>query len=601
MRLGRGQRVSGADDRVHSPLERRLIESVADGRVLDLAGEGPVDEAAMRSWADDRTISASFIREVVRGRVTSEHDPRGLRLRGVRITGQIDLENITSELALELRDCLLSGGLNLRNAQLLSVALTGCRIEQSVSSGATVDATRFAARVFSLAGSTVTAASVVGAVRLAAARVGTVDCRGAMLENTTGPALDADGIQVDQSMFLHDGFTAASASEQGTIRLLGAHIGGQLNCSGARLNNTTGPALNADNLQVKQNVMLRGGFTAASASEQGTIRLLGAHVGTLDCGDAHLENTVGPAFDAEGLQADRDVGLDDGFTATSASEEGTVLLTGAHIRGLLACNGARISNTTGPAFVATGLQVDQDAIFDGGFEATSAGSPVMLVLAGMRIGAAFRFDTVTAMRVASMHESLIELDGLTYTGLPRPACLRSWLVLLREYTPRYTSQPYQHLAAAYRAAGHDRDARTVLIAQRRDQIQRAGLSTTERAWGRITGITLGYGYQPWRALLLLFATLATAVTLSIIGGNHGGLAATSANGSVTASCTTIDQIGIGLDLGTPLIKTGAHEGCQSTPTPIGQTLTVIGWVLQLLAWTFATLFIAGFTSAVRKI
>jgi hypothetical protein len=50
-----------------------------------------------------------------------------------------------------------------------------------------------------------------------------------------------------------------------------------------------------------------------------------------------------------------------------------------------------------------------------------------------------------------------------------------------------------------------------------------------------------------------------------------------------------------------LIKTGARERCPATTTPVGQTLTVIGWILQLLAWTFATLFIAGFTSAVRKV
>jgi hypothetical protein len=29
-------------------------------------------------------------------------------------------------------------------------------------------------------------------------------------------------------------------------------------------------------------------------------------------------------------------------------------------------------------------------------------------------------------------------------------------------------------------------------------------------------------------------------------------------------------------------------------------LTVVGWVLRVLAWVFAALFIAGFTSAVRK-
>ena len=402
-------------------------------------------------------------------------------------------------------------------------------------------------------------------------------------------------------MFLHDGFAATSASEHGTIRLLGAAIGGQLNGSAARLTNTTGPALNADNLQVKQNVLLRGGFTATSASEQGTVRLLGAHVGTLDCDGARLENTVGPALDADGLQADRDVGLDHGFTAISASAEGTVLLTGAHIRGLLAGNGARLENTTGPALVATGLRVDHDVILADGFTATSTGSPVVLVLADMRVGAALRFDPGRMMRDASVHESLIEVDGLTYSGLPRPASLRLWLTLLRERTPRYTSQPYQHLAAAYRAAGHDRDARAVLIAQRRDQIRRAGSAASERAWGHFTGITLGYGYQPWRALLLLLATLAAAVTLSVIGGHHGGLAAKAGSGAAAAPCTTIDQIGVGLDLGTPLIKTGARDRCQPTNTSAGQALTVIGWILQLLAWTFATLFIAGFTSAVRKV
>ncbi|MEU2167955.1 hypothetical protein ACH47V_25640 [Micromonospora chersina] len=597
------QRVKDADGRAHSPVEQRLIKSVACGEVLDLAGDGPVDEAAMRSWGDERTISASVIREFVRGRLVSEPDPHGLRLRGARIAGQIDLENITSDLALELRDCLLPSGLNLRKAQLLAVALTGCRIEQAAGSDdVPVDATRFAARVLSLERSTATSASERGTIRLLAAHLGTLDCSGARLENTAGPALDADGLQVDQSVFLRDGFTATSASERGTIRLLGAHLGGQLNCSGARLENTTGPALNTDGLRVDQDVFLHDGFTATSASEQGTIRLLGAHLGVLYCSAARLENTAGPALEADHLRVDRDVALDGGFTATSASEQGTIGLPGAHIGGVLYCSGARLENTIGPALNTDGLRVDQDVLLDDGFTATSADGQAVLVLTGARIGGTFRLDTDRVTHMAPDQGSLIDLDGLTYSGLPRPASLRSWLTLLREHTPGYAAQPYQHLAAAYRAAGHDRDARTILIAQRRDQIQRAGLASSERAWGRLTGITLGYGYQPWRALLLLLATLATAVTLSVTGGQQGGLAQKPAiTGAVAATaCTTIDQIGVGLDLGTPLIKTGARDRCQPTNTPAGQTLTVAGWFLQLLAWTFATLFIAGFTSAVRK-
>jgi hypothetical protein len=61
------------------------------------------------------------------------------------------------------------------------------------------------------------------------------------------------------------------------------------------------------------------------------------------------------------------------------------------------------------------------------------------------------------------------------------------------------------------------------------------------------------------------------------------------------------------------VPPGDH--CDTTASTTGQVLTVAGWGLQLLAWAFATLFIicsspvhhlfitlfvAGFTGAVRK-
>ena len=47
----------------------------------------------------------------------------------------------------------------------------------------------------------------------------------------------------------------------------------------------------------------------------------------------------------------------------------------------------------------------------------------------------------------------------------------------------------------------------------------------------------------------------------------------------------------------------ARASCDLTTDPASTTgawLTAIGWVLRVLAWVFAALFIAGFTSAVRK-
>jgi hypothetical protein len=84
-------------------------------------------------------------------------------------------------------------------------------------------------------------------------------------------------------------------------------------------------------------------------------------------------------------------------------------------------------------------------------------------------------------------------------------------------------------------------------------------------------------------------------------GPHGGLGRIIHPPVTTATgCSTVERIGVGLDFSLPLINTGARDLCDTTDSATGQALTVAAWVLQLLAWAFAALFIAGFTSAVRK-
>jgi hypothetical protein len=79
-------------------------------------------------------------------------------------------------------------------------------------------------------------------------------------------------------MFLR-GFTAIGDGSRGAVRLPGAKIGGQLDCAGAQLRNDSGPALSAGGLQVDQDVYLTGGFTAASGRGDGAVILVGAHIG----------------------------------------------------------------------------------------------------------------------------------------------------------------------------------------------------------------------------------------------------------------------------------------------------------------------------------
>lgn len=139
--------------------------------------------------------------------------------------------------------------------------------------------------------------------------------------------------------------------------------------------------------------------------------------------------------------------------------------------------------------------------------------------------------------------------------------------------------------------------------QRDDQLARTHPHWSERLWGRITKVTLGYGYQPWRALLFLFAVVALSCVLAVALGLHGALAQTTKTAAPGRSCTAVQQVSVGLDLDLPVGTTVARAECDLTKDSASATATgliVTGWMLRLLAWGFAALFIAGFTSAMRK-
>ena len=238
----------------------------------------------------------------------------------------------------------------------------------------------------------------------------------------------------------------------------------------------------------------------------------------------------------------------------------------------------------------------------GGFTATGGGDGVAVDLTGARVGGTLVFDPARLEHVTDPHRRLA-VDGLTYAGVPTQIPAGDWLDLLRDGTPSYAAQPYQQLAAGYRALGDDRQARETLMAQRDDQLARTHTRWPERLWGRITKVTLGYGYQPWRALLFLAAVVALSCVLAVALGSHGALAQTGKTATPGRPCTVVQQVSVGLDLNLPVGTSVARADCDLTKDSASATaawLTAAGWVLRLLAWVFAALFIAGFTSAVRK-
>ncbi|MGH3768155.1 MAG: hypothetical protein ACRDS0_22745 [Pseudonocardiaceae bacterium] len=205
------------------------------------------------------------------------------------------------------------------------------------------------------------------------------------------PVLDGDGMQVDGDVLLGDGFTATGAGRYGAVRLLGAHIRGQLNVTGARLSNEAGPALVGDGLHVDGDVF-GGGFIATGAGELGTVRLPGARIiGQLNLNDADLVNQTGPALIADGLQVGGGLVLAEGFTATGRYERGAVRLPGAQISGQLNLDGATLINPAGPALIGDHLDVNGGVFLDG-FTATGHGEDSVVRLPDAHISGQLNLD-----------------------------------------------------------------------------------------------------------------------------------------------------------------------------------------------------------------
>jgi hypothetical protein len=163
---------------------------------------------------------------------------RRLQLAGARITGTLDLHSATLARSLVLRQCRIIEPVVLHDADAQALEFPGSHVQG-------IDATGCRCRGDLNLSDGFTAE---GEVSLLGAHIGgIIDCTDGTFRNPDGIALNADGLTVDQSMFCSGAFTA-----EGQVVLLWADIGGLFDCNGGTFRNLGGVALNADGLTVGQ-------------------------------------------------------------------------------------------------------------------------------------------------------------------------------------------------------------------------------------------------------------------------------------------------------------------------------------------------------------
>ncbi len=534
----------------------------------------------------DLQVRADLLRDLVRG-LHGDLDPRGIRLLGVRVVGELDLDHINSAAGLDLLRCALPDGIACRYTRLSYLHLNG-----SLLTYLHADGLRTGSNLF-MREATIISAEEFGVIQLAGAQVGgQLSLVKATITNTTGPALNADGIHTASNMFMRHA-SITGAGEFGAIRLQDAQIGGQLGLNRATITNTTGPALYADGIHTASSMFMRHA-SLTGAGELGAIRLPVAHIGgQLDLARTIITNTTGPALNADGIDIDSILFME-GASLTGAGELGAIRLPGAHIGGQVVLLVSKPDNRSGPLLVMHEAEMAGALLF-----------PPDLVCPLGRQG--------MSLRGCPASDRTITAHGLTYPVL-RDVSWRQWLHLLVHHTEAYWPQPFQQLAATERAAGHDNNAREVLITQQHDLRRRTPQALggwLARGRHALWGWLGRYGYRAHRLVTALTVILTLAATISLLAGHvttHPGHHAAERVPPATAKpdtpgtpCSPVELIGLGIDRGLPLGTTGIRAHCDlDTTTGWGQTFTAILWALQALLWGLATLAIAAYTGLVRK-
>lgn len=242
--------------------EQKLIHSAGAGTVADFSSWDAKanDPKHGAQWGSERTIRAELIYALAIG--TNPEwpvQPRGVQLKGARITGSLNLSAGVIAYPLTLTDCYFGNAVDLSDASANKIDFNDSVIVDNFF------ANHLNARYFFLEKTT-----VKGALELVDAHIsGIVSCRGARLEN----GLDGERVTVGGSVFLDKGFSAS-----GEVDLSNATIGADLWGDGGSFRNNGHISLDASVVKVGGSVELGEGFES-----DGEVRFLSAKVGRLRC------------------------------------------------------------------------------------------------------------------------------------------------------------------------------------------------------------------------------------------------------------------------------------------------------------------------------
>ncbi len=331
-----------------------------------------------------------------------------------------------------------------------------------------------------------------------------------------------------------------------------------------------------------------------------TINLSQAHLYLLNLAGTHTG-----AIYANAVKISKSLYLRNGFIA-----EGEVNLIGAEIGGQLSCVKGHFSNPDGIALNANSIKVKGHVILRDGFKAegvvdfsfsiiqenfewVDVNSPEKCTLS-------LKHSTIgTLIDLEKDWPPNIDLDGFVYDRIgessPTSADDRlRWIK--RQNNNEFLPQPYEQLAKVLKEMGHENYARQILIAKQEDPALLKSKSKVSLFWHNFLGDTIGYGYEPWRALWLMLLFIIFGALIFYASYHEGQLIPTKLALTNTKIYPEYYSLVYSLDAFVPLIDLQQAK----YRLPVAFIFQLYLWVHISCGWLLTTLLAVALTGKVRK-
>jgi hypothetical protein len=239
-------------------VERELVDALRDGQVLDCTENG-----------ERRSVDAALIRHCCQAK--ADIDPRGLQLRNAIILGSMDLAGLDLPFPLRFEECEFESALVVEGARLAELGLSGCpRLPGLLGNGVQIRRDLDLSRSQVTGGHRTSAStSKRSAIWLCESDIGgRLLCVDTLIHADGERSLQADRMRVGGTVRLLHQFTA-----RGEIRLLGAHIGGSLDLTGAHIESTEGPALDLGDAVIEGSIFLISDTTGRRPVVRGRVNM----------------------------------------------------------------------------------------------------------------------------------------------------------------------------------------------------------------------------------------------------------------------------------------------------------------------------------------